>query len=54
MGITADIEKVEDIMKIINYGVMRTPVLVIDEKIALSGRVPSLAEVKDVLTKNQQ
>jgi len=54
IGITADIEKVEDIMKIINYGVMRTPVLVIDEKIALSGRVPSLAEVKDVLTKNQQ
>ncbi len=54
MGITADIEKVEDIVKIMNYGVMRTPALIIDEKIALSGRVPSLAEVKEVLTKNQQ
>jgi len=54
MGITANIEKVEDIMKIMNYGVMRTPVLVIDEKIALSGHVPSLTEVKEVLTKNQK
>jgi small redox-active disulfide protein 2 len=54
MGITADIEKVEDIVKIMNYGVMSTPALVIDEKIALSGRVPSLTEIKEVLTKNQQ
>ncbi len=54
MGITADIEKVEDIVKIMNYGVMHTPALVIDEKIALSGRVPSLTEVKEVITKNQQ
>lgn len=53
MGILADIEKVEDIVKIMNYGVMRTPALVIDEKIVLSGHVPSLAEVKEVLTKNQ-
>jgi len=52
MGISADIEKVEDIVKIMNYGVMRTPALVIDEKIAMSGRVPSLNEVKDVLSKN--
>jgi small redox-active disulfide protein 2 len=54
MGIAADIEKVEDIVKIMNYGVMNTPALVIDEKIALSGRVPSLTEIKEVLTKNQK
>jgi small redox-active disulfide protein 2 len=54
MGITADIEKVEDIVKIMNYGVMRTPALVIDEKIALSGHVPSMTEVKEIITKNQQ
>jgi len=54
MGIAADIEKVDDIVKIMNYGVMRTPALVIDEKIALSGRVPSLTELKEVITKNQQ
>ena len=54
LGITADVEKVEDIVKIMNYGVVRTPALVIDEKIALSGRVPTLTEVKEVLTKNQK
>lgn len=54
MGISADIEKVEDIVKIMNYGVMRTPVLVIDEKVIISGRVPSLSEIKEVLIKNQQ
>ena len=54
MGISADIEKVEDIVKIMHYGVMHTPALVIDEKIALSGRVPSLREVKEVITKNLQ
>jgi len=52
MGISADIEKVEDIVKIMNYGVMHTPVLVIDEKIIISGRVPSLSEIKEVLIKN--
>lgn len=53
MGLDADIEKVEDIVTIMNYGVMRTPALVIDEKIALSGRVPSPAELKELLTKYQ-
>jgi small redox-active disulfide protein 2 len=53
MGLSVEIEKVEDIVKIMNYGVMSTPALVINEKIALSGRVPSLTEIKEVLTKNQ-
>jgi len=54
LKIPADIEKVEDIVKIMSYGVMHTPALVIDEKIALSGRVPSLTETKEVLTKYQK
>jgi len=51
MGIMADIFKEEDIVKIMNYGVLHTPALVIDEKIALSGRVPSSTELKELLTK---
>jgi len=51
MGITAEIEKEEDIVKIMGYGVMHTPALVINEKIALSGRVPSLSELKEIITK---
>ncbi len=53
MGITASIEKVEDIVKIMGYGVMQTPALVINEKVIISGRVPSNSEIKDVLNKNQ-
>jgi len=40
MGIEANIEKVEDIYKIMQYGVMRTPGLVINEKVVLTGRLP--------------
>jgi small redox-active disulfide protein 2 len=52
-GITATIEKVEDIVKIMEYHVMYTPVLVIDEKVVLSGQVPTIKQVKEILVKNQ-
>jgi len=52
MGITAEIIKEEDIQKIMVYGIMRTPALVIDEKVALYGRVPSVKELKEIITKN--
>lgn len=51
MGIKADITKVDDIVSIMGYGVMQTPALVVDEKIALSGRVPSITELREILTK---
>lgn len=53
LGILAEIEKVEDIYKIMSYGVMSTPALVINQKVAVSGRVPSVAEIKDLISKNQ-
>ena len=52
LGISAEIEKEEDIMKIMQYGVMHTPALVIDGKVVASGRVPSEKELKDLLTSN--
>jgi small redox-active disulfide protein 2 len=52
MGIQVQLEKVEDIQKIMAYGVMRTPALVIDEKIALYGRVPSVSELKEIIGKH--
>jgi len=51
MGIEANIEKVEDIYKIMQYGVMRTPGLVINEKVVLTGRLPKSSELKELLTK---
>ena len=49
MKISAKIEKVTDISKIMEYGVMSTPALVIDEKVASSGRVLSAEEIKKLL-----
>jgi protein-disulfide isomerase len=53
LDMAAEVCKVEDIMKIIEYGVMNTPALVINEKVVLSGRVPSISEIKEVIIKNQ-
>jgi small redox-active disulfide protein 2 len=50
-GIDATVTKVEDIVAIMNYGVMTTPALVIDEKVILKGRVPSPDELKKILIK---
>jgi small redox-active disulfide protein 2 len=47
--IDAEITKVEDIMDIMNYGVMRTPGLVVDDKVVISGRLPSADEIKNFL-----
>ncbi len=53
LGITATVEKVEDILKIMQFGVMSTPALVIDKKVMFSGRLPSAAELKEIILKNQ-
>jgi small redox-active disulfide protein 2 len=43
---TANVTKVEDIMDIMNYGILSTPGFVIDEKVVISGRLPSKDEIK--------
>jgi len=52
MNIAADVEKVEDIQKIMAYGIMRTPGLVIDGKVVLSGRLPNSTELKEIIRKH--
>jgi len=47
----ADIQKVEDLVQIMSYRVMVTPALVINEKIVVSGRVPSKSEIKSFIEK---
>ena len=51
LKLDATVEKVEDIQKIMEYGVMFTPALVIDGEVAFSGKVPKLKEMKEILTK---
>ncbi|CAA6806096.1 MAG: redox-active disulfide protein 2 [uncultured Aureispira sp.] len=49
-NIDAEIIKIEDIMKIMEYNVLSTPALVIDEQITIKGRVPSKKEIIALLT----
>lgn len=46
----ASIEHVTDPMEFINYGVMKTPGLVINGKLVSSGRIPSPGHIVDWLT----
>ena len=49
-GTIAEIVKVEEIPKIMAYGVMSTPALVIDGQVRFSGRVASPEEIKGLLS----
>ena len=50
LSIDAEIEYVKDIKKIMEYPILTTPGLVIDEKLVCSGRVPTKAEVTQFIT----
>jgi small redox-active disulfide protein 2 len=45
LGIHATIEEVKDIKKIMEYNVLITPGLVLNEEVVSSGRIPSKAEM---------
>ena len=51
MSLDAKVEKVEDIMKIMDYNVMSMPGLVINEKVVSAGKRLSKSEVKEILSK---
>jgi small redox-active disulfide protein 2 len=49
LGLTAEITAVTDYPTIAGYGVMATPALVVDEQVVMSGRVPTKAQVTELL-----
>jgi small redox-active disulfide protein 2 len=49
----ATVTKVDDIIEIMNYNVMRTPALVVNNQVEIKGRVPSDDEILQVLLKYQ-
>jgi small redox-active disulfide protein 2 len=49
LGITADVEKVEDIQEMLKYNILSTPALLIDEEIKIKGRPGSVKEIKEIL-----
>jgi len=49
LGISAEVEKVEDITAIMDKGVMLTPALIVDGELKVSGRVADVKEIKGIL-----
>jgi len=54
LGIEASITKVEDIIEIMNFGIISTPGLVINNKIVSSGHLLSVNQVIEIIRKNQE
>jgi small redox-active disulfide protein 2 len=50
LSLDATITKVTDYGDIAAYGVMSTPALVIDEKVVITGKVPTSGALRDLLT----
>jgi len=46
LGVDANVEKVKDLDRIMDYGVMITPGLVIDEQVKATGKIPSVDQIK--------
>lgn len=49
LGVTAEITKVTDLKQIMALGVMMTPALAVNGSIKVTGKVPSVAEIKAIL-----
>lgn len=49
LGIEAEIIKIEDIEEMMQYNVLTTPVLLVDEVIKVKGRIAQIDEIKEFL-----
>lgn len=49
LGIEYHLEKLTDITKFSDFGVMMTPGLVVDGEVKVQGKVPSVDEIKAIL-----
>ena len=52
LNMDATVEKVQDYQQIASYGIVRTPGLVIDEKVTIAGFVPTVEKLKEILTEH--
>lgn len=50
LGLECEVEKITDLNVILGYRVLATPALVVDGEVKLAGRVPSVEQLKEVLS----
>ena len=49
LDIEYELNKVEDMNEIISFGVMMTPALVVDDVVKVSGKIPNMNELKEMI-----
>lgn len=50
LGIQAEIAKITDVKEFAKKGVMFTPAVIVDGKVVISGKIPTVEEVKKVIS----
>ncbi len=50
LDVAADISHIYDVKEFVKLGVMTTPAVIVDGKIVMSGRVPTVGELKAILS----
>jgi len=50
IGLDCVVSKVDDIVAITGYGVMMTPALVVDGEVKITGKVPSVDDIKTMIS----
>ena len=53
LKLEAELVKITDVFEIIDKGVSFTPALIVDGKIKFQGRVPSIKELREILTREE-
>jgi len=51
LGIDYKLDKVTDLAAIMSFGVMMTPALAVDGEVKVSGKIPSVDELRKILAK---
>lgn len=51
LQIEADVEKITDMMEIMNSGIVSTPGVSIDDEVVLTGKIPKIEEAKELIKK---
>ena len=54
LGISAEVERVEDLKAIMGFGVMITPALAVDGQVKVAGKVPAVDEIKRFIAEKGQ
>lgn len=51
LGLSADVIKITELEAMLARGILQSPALIIDGKIVLQGRVPTVEQAKDLIQK---